>query len=164
MILNPVSFDNSVPFSNKSSINYSIQIATTGEITSPTTLIIHFMGEYRYGTGGNPDARYMIEIISAAIDRWPPNSLLIDLSKLSYEWGDKIEGVLDFANYLPTAFIVGAKCREGLSSLVFGLYTKKDVTDAEEFFENISEAFEYLRNKSDPKLSTNRIWRPIHKK
>ena len=69
MILNPASFDNSVPFSNKSSINYSIQIATTGEIASPTTLIIHFMGEYRCGTGRNPDARYMIEIISAAIDR-----------------------------------------------------------------------------------------------
>lgn len=59
MILNPVSFENSVQFDNKRSfIKYSIQLATIGEHTSPTTLIIHFIGEYRYGSEGNPDATF----------------------------------------------------------------------------------------------------------
>ncbi|MHA2203020.1 MAG: hypothetical protein ACW991_04970 [Candidatus Hodarchaeales archaeon] len=164
MKLRTVSFDESVKFDQeRSSISYSFQLATTGEPASPTTLIMHFIGEYRYGSAGNPDARHLIDIIKTAIGTWPPDSLIIDLSKLNYEWGDYIEGVLDFANYLPTAFIVGSKCREGLSMLVFGIYTKKDVTEAEDFFENILEAFEYLQKtyQNEPKLSTSRIWRRI---
>jgi hypothetical protein len=50
-------------------------------------LIIRFVGKYRIGNLGRPDAAWMAAMSAAAQVRWEPQGIVLDLSRLEYEWG-----------------------------------------------------------------------------
>lgn len=70
-------------------------------------LIVQFRGKYRYGGLGNPDARYMRGVILQGCETWEPWNLIVDLSRLSYEWGGRDNACVESTEHK----FHGAGCR-----------------------------------------------------
>ncbi|ABC30555.1 hypothetical protein HCH_03824 [Hahella chejuensis KCTC 2396] len=85
-----------------------------------TVLLMRFSGTYGYGCKGNTDARYMTAMTHASIAFADPDALVFDFSKLTYEWGDAMAGVIAAGceRELETLVIAGEMAQEGLISLV----------------------------------------------
>jgi hypothetical protein len=112
-------------------------------------LVIRYHGVYRIGCDGNPDATYMAAIGRAAIDVFEPGAGVIDLSDLSYQWGDMLEIVWDIGGRreLPCAVIVGDKCRAAVGTLIFGEASTTDACEAEFVFDTLAAAVAYVSAK-----------------
>lgn len=107
-----------------SDLKYKTFICSFPKRTHLKAVVVAFKGEYGYGSKGNGDAYFMTAIIKAALAAWTPSALVIDLRKMSYEWGDLIamafaagEGQYIDASF-PTAVIISERNREGLTSLI----------------------------------------------
>ena len=50
-------------------------------------IIVEFKGSYGFGSGGNDDAPHMEAAVRAA-HAYHPAAIVLDMRKLSYEWGD----------------------------------------------------------------------------
>lgn len=90
-----------------------------------TLLIAAFDGEYRHGSEGNDDADYMSAMLNAAFAVWQPLALVLDLRKLSYEWGDMMDAPLTagqsyraWMGGLPTVAISSSRNERALHSLI----------------------------------------------
>lgn len=140
--ISSVSFSSICP-----TINYSFELVDGVNSICPEVLIVTFTGKYRNGAKGDPDAIFMRGIINCAVDLWSPQSVLLDLSDFEYIWGDYIDYIFDEPNKKPLVTVIGPKCREALSTLVNGLYAKKDIVDNKSFFESREQAYESLQNK-----------------
>jgi hypothetical protein len=86
--------------------------------------VVAFEGEYGYGSKGNGDAHFMTAIIKASLAAWRASTLVIDLRKMPYEWGDLIAMAIAAGQdqYLdapfPTVIIVSDHNRTGLTNLI----------------------------------------------
>lgn len=87
-------------------------------------LVVACAGEYRPGSDGKPDARRMVAHVAAGLSLWPAGAVVLDLSALSYRWGDGIIAVLDAASTgsdtllpRPVAIVTGVASHGGLASL-----------------------------------------------
>jgi hypothetical protein len=132
----PLSFD------QLSALDYTIESwqapddNSEGASQAPLEILaIAFTGPY---TDDGNDAAFMEGVITWALLAWDANGLVLDFRNLSYEWGDRMQNVLNvgfsrrdeaeqlvnqiFApnrpSVLPTAVIFSEKCRDGLESLV----------------------------------------------
>lgn len=65
-------------------------------------LIVSISGRYRDGSAGAPDAACISGRCRTAIDLWDARAVILDLTQLSYEWGD------DFDNIYTAAAQAGA--------------------------------------------------------
>lgn len=124
---------------------YEIHLTEGEPYKSDRTLIVGFSGAYRDGSAGNPDAAFMKGVISLAAGIWWHKSLVIDLSKLSYAWGDMIEVALDPPGSRPVAIVVGPDCAEALATLWFGLDTDRQATEQSGVFDRLDAALAYLQ-------------------
>ena len=79
-----------------------------------------------------------------AIELWCPKALIIDMSELKYTFGDRIEIVYGLAHPLKCAILIGKNCRRGLSTLDFGVNTSQDITENENVFDDIIDAYNYV--------------------
>jgi hypothetical protein len=93
----------------------------------------------------------MTAMIKAGVEAFHPLVLILDLSRLTYEWGDEMADVLVAARdrYLgvefPIAVIVSDHCREGLTSLV---KDEMNVGNPEDWlFDDWSSAFDAVVRK-----------------
>ena len=59
-------------------------------------LLLSFAGEYRSGSGGNGDGLYMAAMTAAYCSLFEPASLVLDLEKLNYIWGNTISRTINF--------------------------------------------------------------------
>ncbi|HUQ33295.1 MAG TPA: hypothetical protein VM095_14335, partial [Pyrinomonadaceae bacterium] len=71
---------------------------------------------------GNGDGLFMATVVKAAMNVWRVRGLILDLSALSYEWGNGLANVLVAGKTIrgvnfPTAVVVSEKCGPALESL-----------------------------------------------
>ena len=59
-------------------------------------LILCFSGDYRLGTDGNGDGLFMAAMTAAYCSLVEPTSLVLDLRKLNYAWGNTITRTINF--------------------------------------------------------------------
>ncbi|MFO0942544.1 MAG: hypothetical protein U0930_17550 [Pirellulales bacterium] len=113
----------------------------------PYVSIVHlsFEGNYRDGSSGAPDAHYMVGIRSIVQGAWYPSAMILDLSKLSYDWGDEMDLLIP-SDGDRDAVIVGDQCSNALATLMFGIDTRKSITDAANYFDNFASALAYVAN------------------
>jgi hypothetical protein len=138
-----VSFKETCPF-----VDISFELVNDSNSYFPEILIVKVNGKYRDGSAGDDDAILIRGMIRAADDLWKPQSLLIDLREFQYDWGDYIDIVIDNGEITKhTAVIVGPKCREALSTLLYGLGTEKDFVDNIDHFDDIELAIASLKSR-----------------
>ena len=114
-----------VDFADLSNLRFECFLGEVQSRSDRPVLVIRFAGEYRHGSAGEPDARFMFAMLAAAFQAWECWAVILDLSGLSYEWGDDIDGLwamqpLQWAGgEYPMALIVGAQSERALASLYY---------------------------------------------
>ena len=129
-------------------ISYSIFLDSDEPNQFRKVMLIKLSGQYRDGAKGNPDSEYMYGIILTASRVWHPRAVVIDISDLEYQWGDEFERIYSVIGVQLWAIVVSDKCRRAMSTLEFGINTKKDITELENFFDNMQDALEYINLKT----------------
>ena len=124
-------------------------------------LVIEFSGVYPVGSDGNSDAHYMYAMGKAAIYAWNPKAIILDMSNLSYQWGDMLEMVFDigaryYGRALPRAIVVGPKCHNAVHTLINGLGADDPHAPIEYVFTSLSEAWVYMSKKKIQKTAERR--------
>ena len=129
-----------------SNITYTIR--RWARETRPFISIVHlaFIGTYRSGSAGAPDAHYMSGILAIVDGVWRPSAIILDLSSLAYEWGDDMEILLP-SDGGENAVIVGAGSRRALSTLSWGVDTTHDITELPNFFDSFDAAHRYVAER-----------------
>lgn len=114
----------------------------------PFVSIVHlaFTGTYRDGSSGAPDAHYIRGIITIVDGAWRPSATIIDFSALTYKWGDEMRKLLPPADH-ENAVVVGDGCRRAISTIRWGMNTKRDITEISNFFDNFHDACRYVAER-----------------
>jgi hypothetical protein len=104
--------------SDLSTVQHAFTVRRLPSEPEQEALVIRFDGE-----AGNSREHFgafalMRAVIAAGVAAWKPASLVLDLRRLTYEWGDNMAEVLGCAQPLPTAVAVSDLNRDGLASLV----------------------------------------------
>lgn len=87
------------------------------------------------------------------VEAWEPSGLILDLSELAYEWGDRMENVFDIghAKYgdipFPAALIVGERSEEAIRTLILGVYSDQTIDDIDWVHRDLSSAWAYIEQK-----------------
>lgn len=144
MQIQPISFE------KETDIVYEFQLETTGKNRFFYTLIAKFKGTYRPGSAGAPDAAFICGIARTAVMMWHPAALILDLRDLSYTWGDEMDWVLDAGadSGVPTAVVGSNACLPAIGTLIHGINSTRPATAAENIFDNIDQAWEFIRKKA----------------
>lgn len=135
-----------------SNIQYEVHIGNSKEVDYLEIMIIKFIESYGYGSNGNSDAPYMSAIGKAVLEAREPGALVIDLSDLSYEWGDRLESVFFVGEDkykdtpFPVALIVGNKSEEAIRTLIVGLESNKTINEIGWVFRDLNSAWEYIES------------------
>jgi hypothetical protein len=124
------------------------QLETTGRNPFCYTLMAKFIGKYRPGSAGSPDAHFILEMTKMAVGIWQPAALVLDLSDLQYEWGDEMDWLLPPRVGRKAAVVVGPGCAPAIATLLWGLTTSKPATDAEFIFDTVQAAWEAVRHRA----------------
>jgi len=111
----------------------------------PFLSIIHlaFAGDYRSGSGGAPDAHFIEGMVRTVDAIWGPSALVLDLRNVSYDWGDEMDLVLQPPTGI-SAIVVGPKCEPAISTLCYGIDTKKSILEQAHFFDALEPAIDYV--------------------
>lgn len=143
MKLRPVRIEDETP------LRHEFQLETTGGNQFRYTLIARFIGEYRDGSAGAPDAAFIIGMVKMAVQIWRPAALVLDLSELRYDWGDEMDWLLPpSVGCRKTAVVVGPGCARAIATLMWGVNTHKSATEAEFIFDNVEAAWESVGYRS----------------
>ena len=102
-------------------------------------LLIAFSGNHGCGSGGNKNSSFMKTAIAASMCLTINDGVILDLSRLTYKFGDSILQVLELPlkikkGYFPYIILVSETCRAGLLSLVstFGVQDVYNFSSARE--------------------------------
>lgn len=79
-------------------------------------LEVQFVGEYRWGSAGNPDAAMMVQVLSGLLARVEPDVVLLDVSQLRYEWGNSLLRVYELIGRFDTVDPIGVVTLAGPQS------------------------------------------------
>jgi hypothetical protein len=136
-----------IDLSNRSNIRHSLRCLARGE--RPALSIVHlaFSGTFRDGPAGDPDGLYVHGIIGIAHAIWHPSGMILDLTELTYNWGDGMIDLLEPPSNNPFVLIVGPQCKQGISQLCYGFPATRTVLDREDCFESFEPAFRSVREK-----------------
>lgn len=142
-----------VELDDLSNIKCDTFLGEVKKASGKSVLVIRFRGEYRPGSAGEPDARFIFAKLHAAYEAWETWGIIIDMSGLKYEWGDDIDGFTAFRPLIwhdeeyPFALIVGPESEVGLATLYYGDLDKKSFSEPW-VFRDLSECWEYIENES----------------
>ena len=136
-----------VSFEDQNRIDCEFFLETTGKNRFSYTLIAKFRGRYRDGSAGAPDAAFIRGLTHTAIEVWRPAAVVLDLSELHYEWGDEMDLLFDVGadQHVKSAIVVGPDCTKAIATLMWGVDTTRPATEAENIFDNLEEAWAYVR-------------------
>ena len=146
-----------------SDVRYSFMTGKhPGKSYEKKVVVIQFEGAFGFGSGGNSDATFMRSMGEAGVQAFDPNAIIIDLSALSYEWGDEgdeMECVFDIGGdrKVPTALVVGEKCRKAIGTLCFGEDSTQDACEQDWIFDSLDQAWHFVTKRLDDGESP-----PIH--
>jgi hypothetical protein len=129
-------------------LTYEFKIKNLRDTGLIDILIISFQGEYRYGSGGSPDAGFIKGIIKTGVSVFDPFSVLIDFTDLEYSWGDNFDLSFEEVESIKMVVVVGNKCRKGMSTLRFGMEATRDIVDNVFFFDNFEKAINILKKEN----------------
>jgi hypothetical protein len=104
-------------------------------------------GEYKSGSAGSSDAYHIRGMMAYAQERYNERYWILDLSELSYEWGDEMDLVLgldEFEGVDAVATVFGEKCIEAVATLGGMERKPKDLLSEPGNFDNLNAAYEYL--------------------
>jgi len=107
-------------------------------------------GEYKLGSAGNSDARHICGMMAYAQERFTNSFWILDLSELSYEWGDEMDMILDFGaiNGIDSVAVVyGTNCIAAVATLAGMDRAPEELLAEEGNFINIQDAYEFLLAK-----------------
>ena len=137
-----------VRIEDETCLGHDFRLETSGGNSFCYTLIAKFTGDYRYGSGGKPDLRFMGGMTRMAVAIWHPAAVVLDLSDLRYEWGDDMSELLSptFAGK-KAAVVVSPKCARAIATLLWGGNTQRAATEAEFIFESVEQAWEAVRRR-----------------
>lgn len=127
-------------------MTYDFKVSYLRDTYLVDILIISFHGEYRYGSGGSPDAGLIRGIIKTGVSVFHPFGVIINFTDFEYNWGDDLDLSFEEAGPTSTCVVVGEKCRAAFSTLEFGVESTQDIVDNKLFFDNIDEAIAALKN------------------
>ncbi len=131
----------------KSDIKVTYHLGSSDSVEYATILVVKFVGIYRAGSSGNPDATYMYAKGEYGLNSVSCFGLILDMSELDYEYGDMMDAVFGIGakKYLnktfPTASVVGPKCKKGISTLVHGQ------TSPTTIFDTLEDAWRYIEKE-----------------
>jgi hypothetical protein len=109
-------------------------------------LVIGFEGR----CGNTPDATFMRSMGDAGVRAFNPHATIIDLSALTYEWGDEMASVFGIGgDAKPTAIVVGEKCRKAIESLCLFMNPKQDASRREWVFDTFDDAWWHVTKRLD---------------
>ena len=102
-----------------SEIETKFFVADLVKKNSEKIVVVTFSGVYGVGSQGNTDALFMASMIHTAISIWSPKGIILDLSKLSYSWGDMmsmvlVSGKLDYSSALEREIMFGSDAEENI--------------------------------------------------
>lgn len=103
-------------------------------------LVIAFSGCYRHGSQGTSDAGYMAGVVALGCEVWEHQSLIIDLTQLSYRWGNDFGTGLGHPGEQPCVIVLGPQARAA-ESIGYRI-------DHQRVFEDIQAALMHLRQKN----------------
>ena len=115
-------------------------------------LVIRFKGEYRQGSAGEPDAKYIFAKLQAAYQAWESWGIIIDMSEFKYGWGDDLDGFTALRPFewcdeeYPFALIVGPECETALATLYYGDLDKKSFSEPW-IFRDITTGWKYVEDE-----------------
>lgn len=136
-----------VRLDDATAVRCEFQLETTGKNRFCYTLIARFVGEYRSGCAGRPDAAFIVGMATTAVELWHPAALVLDLSQLRYEWGDEMASVLTPDVPCKVAIVVGPGCGPAIATLMWGLNTNRNATEADGIFDCLEAAWEAVRHR-----------------
>jgi hypothetical protein len=132
MQLNPVSLE------QLSALEHEVRLPNHPKFHIPEFKVIAYVGTYRFGAQGKNDALYIMATAEAAHKAWYTESIVIDFSRLQYDWGDEMQWVLDIGQdatatcHYPLAIIVGPGCEPALKTLIPDEYDDHCVASLED--------------------------------
>ena len=94
-------------------------------------MIVEFSGDHGYGSGGNRNSDFMRTIVAASLGLYLCNGFILDLRRLTYEFGDSLLSVLNLplklrGSGLEYRVLVSDICDKGIESLLeFGQVKEK---------------------------------------
>jgi hypothetical protein len=144
-----------VNFSDLSQLSYKMFLyeehPEQEKLVGKRYLLIEFSGRHGIGSEGNNDSLFMETIIKTALNVWYVYGLVLDLRKLSYEWGDTMGNALVagkemMGNKFPTSVVVSELCRPALESL--SPFYRGDYRSGEQqqwLFDNVDSALGYVK-------------------
>ncbi|MEQ9363467.1 MAG: hypothetical protein RIF32_04450 [Leptospirales bacterium] len=136
----PISFDQECP-----TIRVEFERIEEGTNRFHYLLIARVIGQYRDGSRGNSDARYIRGMISTAVELWRPAGVIIDFTQMKYEWGDMLEIVYDATEDTQSAYVVGPGCRRAMSTLCYGVDSTRDIIEQDGFYDSPEAAYIALK-------------------
>lgn len=129
-------------------LRHEFRLETTARSPFRHTLIARFIGEYRDGSSGHPDAVFIAGMLRMAVELWRPAGVVLDLSDLRYQWGDEMHWLLPpDVHGRKIAVVVGPKCARAIATLLWGINTTKEATEADFIFDNVVAAWEAVRDR-----------------
>ncbi len=138
-----------VRLEDETKLRCEFQLETTGRNPFCFTLIVKFTGDYRDGSAGKPDLRFMVGMTKTAVAIWQPAALVVDLSELRYEWGDDLADLVSpSVAGKKTAVVVGPKCARAIATLLWGTSTQREAAEADFIFESVETAWQAVRHRN----------------
>jgi hypothetical protein len=123
-----------VSLAELSNITHEVALAPHHRFESPEFLYVKFSGEYRAGAAGCPDAIFITSHLAADRSAWHSTSLIVDLSDLTYVWGDEMGWIYRASDeWKSLAIIVGDRSQAALKTLdpdAFEQYCVPSLDDA----------------------------------
>jgi hypothetical protein len=105
--------------------------APAADTTCLDILVIKYVGVYRWGSEGWPDATYMRAMAKAGIEALQPSCVIYDASELSYRWGNNFSTAFPNVDLqpplVPVAVVIGPGCEPGMPYLWSMLATNESV-------------------------------------
>jgi hypothetical protein len=112
------------------------------------TLVIRLSGVYPDGSSGSGYFDQMVRTCREQCGKVSARALVVDLSDLTYRWGDEMGNIYCIDRKVPQATVVSDKNRRALSTLDFGMETERDITDLDDVFDSIDAAILYVEELS----------------
>jgi hypothetical protein len=117
-------------------INVSFEDIYKANLHRINILLMHCEGTILEGSEGNTAVAYLCAMRELAERIWLPKKCVIDLTELTYTFGNSIEELLYQQDFRPCAVVVSDKNRSGFRAL-FQDYEGEDIVDNVLFFDDV---------------------------
>ena len=101
-----------VAFQDLTALKFEAEMHGT---SNQNLLVLNFIGKYRDGSAGAPDANFIKAMTAACFEMWSCQGLIFDFTKLEYEWGNDLADAITFpmerkSKKFPTCLVLSKSC------------------------------------------------------